>query len=25
MHYGDFGARTVSADEAATYNYIHLR
>ena len=25
MHYGDFGARTIPAGEAATYNYIHLR
>lgn len=24
-HYGDFGARTISAAEAAGYNYIHLR
>ena len=24
-HYGDFGARTITAGEAARYNYIHLR
>ena len=23
--YGDFGARTISANEAGNYNYIHLR
>lgn len=25
FHYGDFGSRTMSADQAAQYNYIHLR
>ena len=25
FHYGDFGARTIPAGEAARYNYIHLR
>lgn len=25
MHYGDFGARVISASEVPTYNYIHLR
>lgn len=24
-HYGDFGARTISASEVSQYNYIHLR
>ena len=25
FHYGDFGSRTMSAEQAAQYNYIHLR
>ena len=25
FHYGDFGARTISAGEVWQYNYIHLR